>query len=95
LDGAVFDHWSYIFGPTQPSISVDPTNSKQLDASQNSGLAFWLAFYKAPPEDPCSYWQSQLDNLSPGDFPSEADYEKAFRWFETQLRECRKKYGPA
>ena len=49
-DGAVFDHWGYIFGPTTPSVAVDTINYMQLDASQNAGASgpvFWLAFYKA------------------------------------------------
>lgn len=52
-DGAIFDYWGYIFGPTTPSVLVDKINYMQLDASQNAGTegpAFWLAFYKSPPK---------------------------------------------
>jgi hypothetical protein len=53
MDGAVFESWGYIFGPTTPPVTVDTINPMQLDASQNagtSGPAYWLAFYKAPPK---------------------------------------------
>ena len=53
MDGAVFDSWGYIFGPTTPPVTVDKINPMQLDASQNagtSGPAYWLAFYKTPPK---------------------------------------------
>jgi len=50
MDGAVFDHWGWVWGDnesTTPSISVDAGNRMQLDASKNSG-GYWLAFYRPP-----------------------------------------------
>jgi hypothetical protein len=49
-DGAVFDHWGWIWGDNQsttPSISVDGVNIMQLDTSKGSG-GYWLAFYNPP-----------------------------------------------
>ncbi len=45
-----------------------------------------------PAAPPCAGIQSQLANLSPGDFKSEADYEAAFRSLQAELRTCRQQH---
>jgi hypothetical protein len=88
---ANFDKWVNLQQPTstQGIAGVDLTVNKGTNASA-------LAFYKAlapPPPDPCAALQIELDNISPGDFRTEAEFEAAFRSLSAQLLACRKKFG--
>jgi hypothetical protein len=57
------------------------------------GSSAAIAFYGIPVPDPCESIRTQLDNLSPGDFPTPAAYEKAARALAGELRLCEQKYG--
>ena len=57
------------------------------------GASAAIAFYSIPIPDPCQEIRDQLDNLSPGDFQTLAEYERAASHFRQQLKECETKYG--
>ena len=43
--------------------------------------------------DPCQDIRDQLEYLSPGDFDTLTEYERAAAYFRGQLKECEQKYG--
>jgi subtilase family serine protease len=43
--------------------------------------------------DPCRKIRDELESLSPGDFDTLAEYERAAAYFRQQLKECVKDYG--
>lgn len=57
------------------------------------GASFAIAFFGIPVPDPCQSIRDQLDNLSPGDFPTPAAYKAALEALVKQLRLCEEKYG--
>jgi len=58
-----------------------------------NGSSEAIAIYSIPVPDPCQEIRDQLDDISPGDFPTLGDYERAAAYFRQQLFECEKKYG--
>jgi hypothetical protein len=52
-----------------------------------------IAFFGIPVPDPCESIRVELDNLSPGDFPTLAAYEAARRALSAELHACMVKYG--
>ena len=59
----------------------------------SSGSTASIAFYGIPVPDPCEGVRQDLDNLSPGDFPTLAAYQAARRALTGQLLACERKYG--
>jgi len=57
------------------------------------GTSEAIAFYSIPVPDPWQEIRDELENLSPGDFQTLAEYERAVGYFRQQLKECEKKYG--
>lgn len=57
------------------------------------GSSVAVAFYSIPVPDPCQEIRDQLESLSPGDFDTLAEYERAAASFRAQLKECEEKYG--
>ena len=57
------------------------------------GSSVAVAFYSIPVPDPCQDIRDQLEYLSPGDFNSAIEYERAAAYFRGQLKECEQKYG--
>ena len=58
-----------------------------------NGASEAIAFYAIPDPDPCQPIRDQMDNLSPGDFPTPAAYRAALEALGRQLRKCEEKYG--
>jgi hypothetical protein len=52
-----------------------------------------IAFFGIPVPDPCESIRVDLENLSPGDFRTPAEYEAARRALAAELRACEVKYG--
>jgi hypothetical protein len=67
-------------------------NGNILTVPANGGAGA-IAVYSIPIPDPCDDIRSQLENLSPGDFRTDAEYQKAFRYLEQQLHACELKYA--
>ena len=57
------------------------------------GSSVAVAFYSIPVPDPCQGIRDQLQYLSPGDFETLTEYERAAAYFRGQLKECEQKYG--
>jgi hypothetical protein len=57
------------------------------------GSSVAVAFYSIPVPDPCQAIRDQLEYLSPGDFNTLTEYERAAAYFRGQLKECEQKYG--
>jgi hypothetical protein len=57
------------------------------------GASAAVALYFIPVPDPCQEIRDQLDYLSPGDFQTLTEYERAAAYFRGQLKECEQKYG--
>jgi hypothetical protein len=57
------------------------------------GSSVAVAFYSIPVPDPCQQIRDQLEYLSPGDFDTLTEYERAAAYFRGQLKECEQKYG--
>jgi hypothetical protein len=52
-----------------------------------------IAFFGVPVPDPCESIRIDLENLSPGDFRTPAEYQAARRALTAELRACEVKYG--
>ncbi len=59
----------------------------------SKGSTASIAFFAIPVPDPCESIREDLENLSPGDFPTLAAYEAARRAMAGQLHACEVKYG--
>jgi hypothetical protein len=57
------------------------------------GASQAIAIYSIPVPDPCQEIRDRLGYLSPGDFQTVAEYERAASHFRQQVRECERKYG--
>jgi hypothetical protein len=57
------------------------------------GSSVAVAFYSIPVPDPCQGIRDELESLSPGDFGTLGEYERAAAYFRAQLKECEEKYG--
>ena len=57
------------------------------------GSSVAVAFYSIPVPDPCQPIRDQLEYLSPADFDTLTEYERATAYFQGQLKECEQKYG--
>jgi hypothetical protein len=57
------------------------------------GASEAIAIYSIPVPDPCQEIRDQLEYLSPGDFRTLGEYERARSYSIGQLLECEKKYG--
>ena len=57
------------------------------------GSSVAVAFYSIPVPDPCQAIRDQLEYLSPEDFNTVTEYERAVTYFRRQLKECEQKYG--
>jgi hypothetical protein len=58
-----------------------------------SGASFAIAFYGIPVPDPCDGLRTDLDNLSPGDFPNLQAYQRARQQLLAQVLTCERRYG--
>ena len=57
------------------------------------GSSVAVAFYSIPVPDPCQAIRDQLEYLTPADFDTLTEYERAAAYFRGQLKECEQKYG--
>ena len=85
-----FQQWLQFFGNgdvTGQQLTVkagDPSDAGSSDA---------IAVYSIPQPDPCQPIRTQIADLSPVDFPNFADYERAHRALEADLRQCEQENG--
>jgi hypothetical protein len=59
----------------------------------SSGASFAIAFYGIPVPDPCEGVRTELDYLSPGDFLTLQQYQRARAQLTQQLLACERQYG--
>jgi hypothetical protein len=57
------------------------------------GASEAIAFYSIPVPDPCAGIREELDNISPADFSSLADFFQVWRELHQQLYTCEQQYG--
>jgi hypothetical protein len=74
-------------------LSGDGTVSGATLTVPAGGSSVAVAFYSIPVPDPCQPIRDQLAYLSPQDFATLTEYDRAAAYFQRQLKECEQKYG--
>jgi hypothetical protein len=74
-------------------LSGDGTVNGATLAVPAGGSSVAVAFYSIPVPDPCQAIRDRLEYLSPADFDTLTEYERATAYFQGQLKECEQKYG--
>jgi len=67
--------------------------SNQVLTVPASTSSYAIAFFGISVPDPCQAVRDDLENLSPGDFPNFAAYQKARSYLQSQVIACERKNG--
>jgi hypothetical protein len=85
-----FQQWLQFFGN---GVVTGQQLTMKAGAPSDAGSSDAIAVYSIPQPDPCQPIRTQIADLNQGDFPNPADYLRAFRALEADLRQCEQEYG--